>query len=204
MSHAQVLEFQTAFKAVIRDTPKIDVPEKDFRYKLIAEEIDELAEALANDDLVEVADAFGDIIYVTYGAAITFGVEIESLVEMARLLAKDMDLYTKATNAFFSSEGRETILRLLSESIETGNPRLVQATLTTIIVSVEYAADIMNIPLAKVVDAIHESNMSKLGEDGQPIYVDYGNGDSKVGKGPNYKTPTEDIKRILGLSGVGA
>lgn len=204
MSHSQVLEFHTAFKVAIRDTPKIDVPEKDFRYKLIAEEIDELAEALDNDDLVEVADAFGDIIVVTYGAALTFGVEIESLVEMARTLAKDMDLYSKATNAFFSHDGRETVLRLLSESLETNNPRLVQATLTTIIVSVEYAAIIMEIPLKEIVDVVHKSNMSKLGADGQPVYIEYGDGDIKIGKGPNYKKPTEDIKRILGLSGAEA
>jgi len=33
---------------------------------------------------------------------------------------------------------------------------------------------------------VHESNMSKLGEDGKPIY----RGDGKVLKGPNYKEPT--------------
>ena len=35
---------------------------------------------------------------------------------------------------------------------------------------------------------VHESNMSKLGEDGKPIY----RGDGKVLKGPNYKPPTLD------------
>lgn len=204
MSQTQVLEFHTAFKAAIRDTPEIDVPEKDFRYKLIAEEVEELAEALEDNNLVEVADAFGDIIVVTYGAAITFGLDLEPVVELARTLAKDMNLYTKETNAFFSEEGRETVLRLLAEALEENDARLVQATLTTIIVSVEYAALIMEIPLKEVVDAIHESNMSKLGEDGLPVYIEYGDGDIKIGKGPNYKKPTEDITRILGLGNVEA
>jgi predicted HAD superfamily Cof-like phosphohydrolase len=44
-----------------------------------------------------------------------------------------------------------------------------------------------------VVRAVHESNMSKLGEDGKPIYRE---GDRKVLKGPNYKEP--DIKSIIG------
>jgi len=45
--------------------------------------------------------------------------------------------------------------------------------------------------MAKVFDEIQESNMSKLGEDGQPIYRE----DGKVLKGPNYFKP--DISKIL-------
>jgi predicted HAD superfamily Cof-like phosphohydrolase len=44
-------------------------------------------------------------------------------------------------------------------------------------------------------DAVHQSNMSKLGPDGKPMYRE----DGKVIKGPNFKPPTEEIKRILGL-----
>lgn len=41
------------------------------------------------------------------------------------------------------------------------------------------------LPLQEVFEAVHESNMSKLGEDGKPIYRE----DGKVLKGPNYKEP---------------
>jgi predicted HAD superfamily Cof-like phosphohydrolase len=41
------------------------------------------------------------------------------------------------------------------------------------------------LPLDKAFKLVHESNMSKLGEDGKPIYRD----DGKVLKGPNYKPP---------------
>jgi predicted HAD superfamily Cof-like phosphohydrolase len=49
--------------------------------------------------------------------------------------------------------------------------------------------------LPELFDAVHKSNMSKLGPDGKPIYRE----DGKVMKGPNFKPPTEDIKRILGI-----
>lgn len=57
------------------------------------------------------------------------------------------------------------------------------------------AALAFGIDLDAVVDEIHRSNMSKLGADGKPIY----RADGKVLKGPNYVTPTEGIKRVLGL-----
>ncbi|HXL72648.1 MAG TPA: nucleoside triphosphate pyrophosphohydrolase family protein [bacterium] len=49
--------------------------------------------------------------------------------------------------------------------------------------------------LPALFDAVHRSNMSKLGPDGKPLYRE----DGKVIKGPNFKPPTEEIKRILGI-----
>ena len=44
--------------------------------------------------------------------------------------------------------------------------------------------------LDEALDRVHRSNMSKLGDDGQPLYRD----DGKVLKGPNYKPPNlEDL-----------
>lgn len=50
------------------------------------------------------------------------------------------------------------------------------------------------IPLPKVVEEVHASNMSKLGEDGNPIYRE----DGKVLKGPRYFRP--NIARSMGLN----
>jgi predicted HAD superfamily Cof-like phosphohydrolase len=49
--------------------------------------------------------------------------------------------------------------------------------------------------LQALFDAVHQSNMSKLGPDGKPLYRE----DGKVIKGPNFKPPTEEIKQILGI-----
>mgnify|MGYP000311711871 CR=1 FL=1 len=84
------------------------------RVDLIEEELDELKEAIANDDLVEVADALADLLYVVYGAGAAFGINLDACFH-----------------------------------------------------------------------EVHSSNMSKLGEDGKPIYRE----DGKVMKGPNFREP---------------
>ena len=47
------------------------------RIDLIKEELDELQEAMKNNDLLEVADALTDILYVTYGAGPAFGIDLD-------------------------------------------------------------------------------------------------------------------------------
>ena len=49
----------------------------DLRCSLIEEELQELKDAIKNKDLVEIADALSDILYVTYGAGHTFGLDLD-------------------------------------------------------------------------------------------------------------------------------
>ena len=51
------------------------------RVSLIKEELDELIEAMNKKDLVEVADALTDILYVTYGAGHAFGINLDACFE---------------------------------------------------------------------------------------------------------------------------
>lgn len=119
-----VKAFHTAFKLGYRQSPKADLGlEKNMlRYKLMREENEEYLEAANDNDLVEVADALGDMLYILCGTIIEHG---------------------------------------LQHKIE------------------------------EVFEEIQRSNMSKLGEDGEPIYRE----DGKVLKGPNYFKP--HIKEIL-------
>jgi len=48
------------------------------RYNLIKEELDELKEAIEQNDILEVADALTDILYVTYGAGHAFGIDLDN------------------------------------------------------------------------------------------------------------------------------
>lgn len=69
-----VAEFHKTFKHPILTSPQI--PSEDrckLRVSLIAEELRELEEAIADNDLVEVADALADIQYVLSGAILEFG-----------------------------------------------------------------------------------------------------------------------------------
>ena len=51
------------------------------RVDLIKEELEELTEAMNNKDLLEVADALTDILYVTYGAGHAFGIDLDKCFE---------------------------------------------------------------------------------------------------------------------------
>jgi len=47
------------------------------RYDLIKEELEELKEAIEQKDIIEIADALKDILYVTYGAGHAFGINLD-------------------------------------------------------------------------------------------------------------------------------
>ncbi|KQM49971.1 nucleoside triphosphate pyrophosphohydrolase family protein [Chryseobacterium sp. Leaf201] len=70
----QVAEFHTTFKAPILETPQIPSPERcSLRVELLQEELNELKQAIEDQDIVEIADALCDLQYVLSGAVLEFG-----------------------------------------------------------------------------------------------------------------------------------
>ncbi|MDO6676288.1 nucleoside triphosphate pyrophosphohydrolase family protein [Tenacibaculum sp. 1B UA] len=121
---AAVHEFHSAFGLGVKNEPTANIGEERnlLRFNLMKEENEEYLEAAQNNDLVEVADALGDMLYILCGTIIEHGMQHK---------------------------------------------------------------------IEEVFNEIQRSNMSKLGEDGKPIYRE----DGKVLKGPNYFKP--NIKEIL-------
>ena len=116
--------FHKKFNINYLNYPKANIPEeiKELRFKLMEEENLEYLKACKENDIVEIADALGDMLYILCGTIISHG---------------------------------------LQNKIE------------------------------EIFQEIQNSNMSKLGDNGKPIYRD----DGKVLKGPNYFKP--DIRKIL-------
>lgn len=70
----QVAEFHKTFNAPILATPEIPSKERcELRVSLLQEELNELKEAIADHNLVEIADALCDLQYVLSGAVLEFG-----------------------------------------------------------------------------------------------------------------------------------
>jgi predicted HAD superfamily Cof-like phosphohydrolase len=70
----QVAQFHSTFGAPIVEKPSIPSADRcQLRVSLLAEELDELKEAIASNDLVEIADALCDLQYVLSGAVLEFG-----------------------------------------------------------------------------------------------------------------------------------
>lgn len=119
-----VREFHNAFGLPVREKPTVDIPEKEFllRFNLMKEENEEYLEAAKEGNLVEVADALGDMLYILCGTINAHGMQHK---------------------------------------------------------------------IAEVFEEIQRSNMSKLDENGKPIYRE----DGKVMKSNRYFKP--DIESVL-------
>ncbi|MEJ2113963.1 MAG: nucleoside triphosphate pyrophosphohydrolase family protein [Flavobacteriaceae bacterium] len=119
-----VKQFHNAFKIGYNEMPKADLglEKNTLRFNLMKEENEEYLDAANTNDLVEVADALGDMLYILCGTIIEHGLQYK---------------------------------------------------------------------IEEVFNEIQRSNMSKLAENGEPIYRN----DGKVLKGPNYFKP--DIAKIL-------
>lgn len=121
-----VQDFHKAFGLgiAVKPTARLSAETVQLRYGLMKEENEEYLEAAKAGDLLEIADALGDMLYILCGTIIEHGLQDK---------------------------------------------------------------------MAEVFEEIQRSNMSKLGEDGKPVYRE----DGKVLKGPDYSPP--NLEKILGF-----
>lgn len=101
-----VREFHETFGHPVQDrpVPQISLKDKELRYTLISEELFELDEAMNNDDLVEVADAIGDLLYVVYGTAVVYGLDMEPIV--AEIHRSNMTKVWPDGNVYYRDDGK--------------------------------------------------------------------------------------------------
>lgn len=77
---AMVEAFHHKFEIVVQAAPtQMDEDTKRLRLRLIQEEFDELKEAMASGDLAAVAKEMADLLYVTYGTAVSYGIDMEPI-----------------------------------------------------------------------------------------------------------------------------
>ncbi len=75
-----VKEFHRHFGVLIRSSPGVvDEATKDLRIKLIREEMGEFEKAANDKDLVKIADALADLLYVIYGTGVSYGIDLEHI-----------------------------------------------------------------------------------------------------------------------------
>ena len=78
----KVKTFMETFGQEVKTKPSLSTDKiNGLRYDLIKEELEELKVAMENKDLLEVADALTDILYVTYGAGHAFGIDLDKCFE---------------------------------------------------------------------------------------------------------------------------
>ena len=79
---SMVAEFHRKFDILVQEHPTIPGgPTQELRVRLIQEEFDELKEALAREDLVAIAKEMADLLYVVYGTAVSYGIDMKPVFE---------------------------------------------------------------------------------------------------------------------------
>ena len=100
---SKVGTFMKTFGQDVKTKPSFSTDKiNKLRIDLIKEELNELTEAMNNKDLLEVADALTDILYVTYGAGHAFGIDLDKCFEevqnsnMSKLDENEKPIYNEA------------------------------------------------------------------------------------------------------------
>lgn len=160
---AQVTNFMKAAGQEINITPTaVSLGVANLRYNLIIEEIagrNEFQYCSERDDLVGMLDGLCDILYVVYGAALTFGVKIKS-TEVAHGIAAG-----KLAPAHISIDAAKNMIFDSDQFVvgyKTGNLHLVEQSLTNIVNVVYEYARVINVDLSGAFNEVHQSNMSKF------------------------------------------
>ena len=99
----KVGEFMKTFGQEVKNKPSLSTEKiNQLRISLIQEELSELKEAMDNKDLLEVADALTDLLYVTYGAGHAFGIDLDKCFDevqnsnMSKLDANGKPIYNES------------------------------------------------------------------------------------------------------------
>ena len=105
MSTFVVKEFQKAFRSNVGTTPNLpSEDERSLRIKLLKEEFDEYMEGENNNDLVEISDALGDMLYIIYGTAVSYGIPLDEIfLEIHR---SNMSKLDEDGNPIFREDGK--------------------------------------------------------------------------------------------------
>ena len=101
----KVKTFMETFGQEVKIKPSFSTDKiNSLRYNLIKEELDELKVAMKNNDLLEVADALTDILYVTYGAGHAFGIDLDKCFEEVQ--SSNMSKLGKDGKPIYSENGK--------------------------------------------------------------------------------------------------
>lgn len=103
-----VKEFHTAFKIGHSETPVADLGEnkKMLRYHLMKEENEEYLEAVRNNDLVEIADALGDMMYILCGTIIEHGLQHKIEAVFDEIQRSNMSKLDESGNPIYREDGK--------------------------------------------------------------------------------------------------
>ena len=103
-----VEKFHDSFGIENNYTPKSDISENDYnlRHRLMAEENEEYLEAVQNNDLVEIADALGDQLYILCGTILKHGLQDKIVEVFEEIQRSNMSKLDENGKAIYREDGK--------------------------------------------------------------------------------------------------
>lgn len=159
---AMLKEFHDTFVPPGDDVRKV-------RATLLDEEHAELQAAIKEGNLLHVAQELADLVYVTYGTALVYEIDMEAMRDVCR----------KTTMLI------ETSHKWVQRALNTTDKALIGWSLATLANACTVYADHHGIDLDAAVAEVHRANMTKLGPNGEVLR----RADGKILKGNAYTPP---------------
>lgn len=198
-----LIEFQTKFKGLKNDSfTKLTDNQVELRINMYDEEAEEFLKANRMKDKVEEYDAILDEIFLTIGDSISWGVYSKLKIHnptFTKVSPKTMTLFSLMKADDLRKNTEEDVVRSCNDRLDYIRNKAFKL----------YGAKFEEI-LEKGMEVVESSNMSKLGDDGEPIYntvdsefYDKNKPLGKILKNPKtYFEPTAKLKVILDEYGV--
>ena len=165
MSHySLVKEFHSVFGHPIRDTEYINCFNEDrklidFRLELIKEEQREFIEAHNSRNIIEMADALCDLLYVAYGAALCLGINLEEATQQPeeKYIPNLLEVYETQIKANIRN------INLVINNLQYANSiNMFSSNLRLLLMNVYDFGSFLGFNLDSMFREVHRSNMSKV------------------------------------------
>ena len=103
-----VTKFHNAFKIKVNENPTVEIDNAliELRYRLMQEENSEYLEAAKNKDLIEVADALGDMLYILCGTILTHGLQYKIEEVFNEIQRSNMSKLGEDGNPIYRKDGK--------------------------------------------------------------------------------------------------
>lgn len=173
-NYGKVKEFNVVNGIPVFETIQSDIFDESpelvkLRYDLIYEEgVNELKEAINDDNYLEIVDALADTMYVVYGAGCSFGINMDDdFLENSNFGNKLRPKRFIIAKHFLETKSDEIKFQILAieHSIKRKDIYGISKNLKKIIVLIREIGNTLDIDLSKAMDLVHKSNMTKLCSD---------------------------------------
>lgn len=186
-----VIEFHKTYQVPILETPTLPALERqNLRISLIQEELEEIKTAFEHRDMIELVDGLVDLLYVVNGMLLEFGLHNKLMnegywddIEVTKSIVQETN-----NSSLASIVELEFGVNMLSHAVQHNlGLEVIFMYLFDLIQQIYSAVNDFSFSdvFDECHDEVHRSNLSKLDNEGKPLYNEFG----KVIKGPNYTPP---------------